>query len=921
MSLTPQDFVAKWKRVTSRERQVYQEHFIDLCHLAGHPTPNEMDPTGKQFAFELGAGKTSGGQGWADVAKLGYFGWEYKGKDHDLNKAYEQLLMYRDALQNPPVLVVSDINQIIIRTNYTNMPTRTITLTLDDMLKAESLKVLRAVFFNPDELKPQITVAGVTEEAARQFSKLAGNLRKYGEEPQQIAHFLIRLIFCLFAEDVGLLPEKLFPRMLTQSKHHANIFAGMLRQLFQAMRGGGSFGADAILYFNGGLFDNDLVLELDGEAMDTIAGIDALDWGAIEPSIFGTLFERGLDPTNRSELGAHYTGKDDIVLVVEPVLMAPLRRQWQALQTECSELADQAQSLSEKKRAQEIAKLGGKLRDFADTLATIRVLDPACGSGNFLYVALQLLLDLQHEVINFSDALGAGRFFISVSPSQVFGIEKNEYAHELAQVTIWIGYIQWMLKNGYGLPSEPILKKMDNIQNMDAILAFDADGKPFEPDWPHADVIVGNPPFLGGSKFRRELGDEYTEKLWELYRDRLPSTADLVCYWFENARHLIETKKAKRVGLLSTNSIRDGFNRRVLERIKETGNIFMAWGDREWVLDGASVNISMVGFDDGTEQQKILDGKTVRSINSDLTTNFDLTKAYRLSENFGIAFSGTKKYGPFELDKLKAFEILNASGNPNGRPNSDVVKPWANGLNILRGNPDMWIIDFGVDTPFEYEKPFEYVLNHVKPERDKVRRDKTRRNWWLFEETRIGMRRAIAPLRRFIVTSMMAKHRVFVWMKHPTMPDQTLIVTARDDDYFLGLLSSRPHLLWALGLGSTMEDRPRYTHTSTFETFPFPWAPGSESLDDPRVQAIAAAAKELVEMRDRWLNPEGLSEAERKKRTLTNLYNARPTWLDLAHQRLDAAVFDAYGWPHDLSDEQILERLLALNLQRARKAV
>ena len=380
MSLTPQDFVAKWKRVTSRERQVYQEHFIDLCHLAGHPTPNEMDPTGKQFAFELGAGKTSGGQGWADVAKLGYFGWEYKGKDHDLNKAYEQLLMYRDALQNPPVLVVSDINQIIIRTNYTNLPTRTITLTLDDMLKPESLKVLRAVFFNPDELKPQITVAGVTEEAAKQFSKLAGNLRKYGEDPQQIAHFLIRLIFCLFAEDVSLLPDKLFPRMLTQSKHHASVFAGMLRQLFQAMRGGGSFGADAILHFNGGLFDNDLVLELDGEAMDTIAGIDALDWGAIEPSIFGTLFERGLDPTKRSELGAHYTGKDDILLVVEPVLMAPLRRQWQALQTESNELAAQAQGLPEKKRAQEIARLGGKLRDFADTLASIRVLDPACGA-------------------------------------------------------------------------------------------------------------------------------------------------------------------------------------------------------------------------------------------------------------------------------------------------------------------------------------------------------------------------------------------------------------------------------------------------------------------------------------------------------------------------------------------------------------
>ncbi len=334
MPLTPQDFVSKWKRADARERQSVQEHFIDLCALVGHETPMQADPTGTRFAFEMGAAKTSGGQGWADVAKLGFFGWEYKSKDSDLDKAYEQLLRYRDALQNPPLLIVSDINNIVIRTNYTNLPTRTITLTLDDLLTAEGLKTLKTVFFSPEKLKPTVTVESVTKEAASHFSRLAENLRKYGNDPQEIAHFLIRLLFCLFAEDIGLLPEKLFPRLLEQTRHNSKDFADVLRQLFHAMNKGGYFGADKILYFNGGLFDNDNVLPLDSADMQIIADIDALDWAAIKPSIFGTLFERGLDPSKRSQLGAHYTGEDDILLIVEPVLMAPLRREWEQVKDE-----------------------------------------------------------------------------------------------------------------------------------------------------------------------------------------------------------------------------------------------------------------------------------------------------------------------------------------------------------------------------------------------------------------------------------------------------------------------------------------------------------------------------------------------------------------------------------------------------------
>ncbi|MBN1452652.1 MAG: class I SAM-dependent DNA methyltransferase [Anaerolineales bacterium] len=935
MTFTPQDFVSKWKRVTSREKQTYQEHFIDLCHLVGHQTPNESDPTGTRFAFEMGAAKTSGGQGWADVAKLGYFGWEYKSKDADLDRAYVQLLSYRDALRNPPLLVVSDINQIIIRTNYTDFPTRTYVITLDDMLEPESLEILKAVFTNPEQLKPQETVESVTQAAAAQFSRLAENLRRYGDDPQEIAHFLIRLLFCLFAEDIGLLPEKLFPRLLEQTRRNSKDFSEVLRQLFRAMNTGGYFGADKILHFDGGLFDDDRVLPLDGADMDIIADIDALDWGAIKPSIFGTLFERGLDPSKRSQLGAHYTGEEDIVLIVEPVLMAPLRREWKELQVECQGLKVEADGLSGKKRAATIEKISAKLRAFADKIAAIKVLDPACGSGNFLYVALRLLLDLQNEVINFSDEMGAGRFFVSVTPAQLYGIETNEYAYELAQMTIQIGYIQWLRDNGYGQPPEPILKQVKNILHMDAVLAYKTSevsetSEVYEPEWPPADVIVGNPPFLGGNKIRAELGDQYVDALFKLYENRVPASADLVCYWFEKARSMIANEKTKRAGLLATQGIRGGANRKVLERIKESGDIFWAQSDRDWILDGATVHVSMVGFDNGIDKKKVLNNQSVSEIHSDLSSSVNLTQVVGLIENAGICFRSDEKGGPFDIDEETAIKMLNARNNPNGKPNSDVVRPYFNAKDILQGWQNHWIIDFGSETIIEdascFEMPFEFVKLTVKPVRDKVRNQREKTYWWLHRRPAPDMRIAIQNLQRFMVTPAVSKHRVFAWLSGNSIPDHQLHVIARDDDYFFGILHSIVHELWARATGTQLREAEsgfRYTPSTCFETFPFPWPPGAEPLDDPRVGAIAQAAQELVEQRERWLNLQTsevfeTSEVLRDpKRTLTNLYNARPTWLELAHKKLDEAVFAAYGWPSDLSDEEILERLLALNLARA----
>ncbi len=920
--LTPHEFVTKWRGDTRKERSVSQEHFIDLCRLIGHETPG--DNRNGTLVFEAGVGKSGGGQGWADVWKRGVFGWEYKGPRADLGKAYQQLQQYRDSLENPPLLVVSDIQTIVVHTNFVNTVKQVTALTLDDLLTPAGLQTLRDIFTHPEALRPAITIQQVTEQAAGDFADLADLLRKYKEEPQASAHFLIRLLFCLFAEDSGLLPTGLFTKIITATRHKAPAFAAQVTTLFGAMATGGFFGTDDIKHFNGGLFDNNTALPLDSDGMAILERVSALDWSSIEPSIFGTLFERSLDSSKRAQLGAHYTSRDDILLIVEPVLMLPLRRRWTIVEADARDLAAQRDAASGPKRNKLHLDLQRKLQDFASEIAGTRVLDPACGSGNFLYVALKQLLDLEKQVINLGADLGLSRMFPLVGPEQLLGIETNELAHELAQVTVWIGYIQWLKDNGFGEPSQPILQSLRTILHMDAILAFDENGKPVEPAWPDADVIVGNPPFLGGKRLRSELGDAYVNQIFTLYNGRVPREADLVTYWFERARALIEQNTVQRAGLLATQAIRGGANRKVLERITQSGDIFMAWSDRKWIQDGAAVQVSMVGFDAGKETKHELDGVAVQHINVNLTSNLDLTKAQRLIENSRIAFMGDTKGGAFDVNPDHVVSLLTASLNPNGKPNTDVVVPWVNGLDITRRPRGMFIIDFGVDMlegdAALYELPFAYIAREVKPERVKNNRAAYRERWWIHVEPRPALRTALKPLQRYIGTPRLTKHRLFVYLNAQILPDSQVIAIARDDDYFLGVLHSNVHELWARAMGTQLREAEsgfRYTPSTTFETFPFPWAPGHEPQSDPRVEAIATAAKRLVERRDAWLNEAGLSDAEMKKRTLTNLYNARPDWLAEAHHHLDAAVYAACGWPSDLADEEILARLLALNLERA----
>jgi type II restriction/modification system DNA methylase subunit YeeA len=1009
--MTADAFIAKWSKVELTERSAAQAHFLDLCELVGHPKPQDADPKGDSFTFERGASKQSGGDGWADVWKQDFFGWEYKGRHKDLDAAYDQLLEYRADLNNPPLLVVCDMDIIRVRTNFNNAPTRTYELTLETLARKRSLEILDAVFFAPDKLRPGVTSEAITEHASGHFAEIAESMRKRGLEPQAVAHFLVRVVFCLFAEDVGLLERGLFTQLVTRAGGDPKKFARYVADLFSAMATGGDFLLEPIRHFNGSLFDGTPVLELTVAEIAAIGAVANEDWSAVDVSISGTLFERGLDPAKRSQLGSRYTSRAHIETTIEPVVLAPLRREWATVRAK-------AESLLVIGKKQPRSQAENLVVAFLEHLKTVRVLDPAGGSGNFLYVTLQALLELEKEVNHFLREHGFTPQFPQVNPLQLYCLEIDPYAHDLSQTVVWIGYIQWLRANGYGFPAEPILKGMSaNFRCADALFT----------DWPGVDFIVGNPPFLGGKKLRTGdrkrpgsgLGDEYVEKLFATYHDRVPPEADLCCYWFEKARQQVQDGKCRRAGLLATQAIRGGANREVLKRIKETGDIFFAESDRDWILAGVNVHVSLVGFDDGAETLRSLDGRAVVAINPNLTATADVTTAKQLQANLDVAFMGTTKGGAFDIPEELALEFIRVP-NVNGKPSSDVVVPWVNGMDLTQRPSGTWIIDYGVgmaeaDAVY-YESPFEYLRRHVKPQRESSRT--TIKEWWLHERRREEMRLALAPLPRFLCTTRVSKYRLFVWLQAPTLPDSATFAFARADDYFFGVLQSRAHEIWARVQGTQVREREsgfRYTPTTCFETFPFPFpddlepswpepvspppqskeqteldrfyaenlaaknyfmgkedpppygSPSSSALCTPQFAldhraAIAAAAKHLNEEREVWLNPPELTEtrtlefpgsssgpwaryvdletvdaetgvgtvryprleprdaecaAKLKKRTLTNLYNERPAWLDLAHKKLDAAVAAAYGWPADLSDEQILERLLALNLARA----
>jgi type II restriction/modification system DNA methylase subunit YeeA len=606
-----------------------------------------------------------------------------------------------------------------------------------------------------------------------------------------------------------------------------------------------------------------------------------------------------------------------------------------------------------------------KKHALVERLRNLQILDPACGSGNFLYLALQGVKDIENKANLECEMLGLDPRLPMIGPEIVRGIEINPLAAELARTTIWIGDIQWRLRNGIHAKPKPILRKLEAIECRDALIAaapelMQAGGskkgglsgvtKYIEAQWPAAEFIVGNPPFLGIRLMRDRLGSEVVDRLFEIYRGRVSREADFVVYWFEKAHAAVKAGRTKCVGLVATNSIRGGANRKILDQIVGDAGIFEAWSDEPWVIDGAAVRVSLICFskDYGSVH---LDGRNVSRINADLTPgDLDLTKAMPLVENQGIASNGISKKGKFESDGNLARAWITREYNPNQRSNDAVLSPWRNGEHVTRDRfADKWIINFAGMTEQEachFEAPFEYVKATVKPFRDRSNSTLERRYWWRLARPASGLFEALRGFRRYIVTPEVSKYRIFVWLSAGVCPDKNLVAIARDDDTSFGILHSRFHRAWSSRLGTSLEDRPRYTSSTTFDTYPFPDGltpniPANRYAGDPRAVGIGEAAKRLDDLRNGWLNPpelvriepevapgypgrirpkDAVAAATLRERTLTSLYNQRPQWLVDAHRALDSAVAAAYGWPADISEEDALGELLRLNLSRASKS-
>ncbi|MGB7502501.1 MAG: DNA methyltransferase, partial [Azonexus sp.] len=599
--MTPQAFIAKWRDNPLTERAGAQAHFDDLCDLLGVDKPRDPE----NYCFERGARKASGGNGWADVWMRSRFGWENKKPGRDLDAALKQLTDYTLQLDNPPLLVVSDRERIVIHTAFTGYPDEPREIRIEQLVDPEKRQILRWVFTDPEKLRPEKSTAAITAEAAGHFAELAAAMRRRGGGGQQVAHFLVQCLFCMFAEDEHLLPANIFTDLLGHAIGDPAKAARRIEKLFHAMQqSGGEYGDHDIAWFNGGLFKTIDIPALTATDLAALHRAAAdMDWRAIDPTIFGTLFERGLDPAARAPLGAHFTDTDTITKLIDPLISEPLLAEW---------AKTKAEILAKPKKAK------AAYQTFLLRLNHFRVLDPACGSGNFLYLALKALRDVEKRAHVEAQELGLGaELSMQTGPHNILGLEINEFAAELARVTVWIGDIQWCRRNGYAHAINPILKALDGIEHRDALL--NPDGS--EAEWPTADVIVGNPPFLGDKVMRSELGADYVETLRKTYDGRVPGGADLVTYWFEKARAQIAAGKLQAAGLVSTNSIRGGANRKVLERIVETTRIFEAWSDEEWVNDGAAVRVSLLGFGPifPVDRSNRLDGLEVGSIHADLT--------------------------------------------------------------------------------------------------------------------------------------------------------------------------------------------------------------------------------------------------------------------------------------------------------------
>lgn len=877
----------------------------------------------------------------------------------------------------PPFILVCDVGHCIEvyadfsgqGKNYTQFPDRQgFRIYLEDLRRPDIRERLKAIWDEPQTLDPTQTSARVTRDIAKRLAQVSQALEKKDYPAEDVAMFLMRCLFTMFAEDVGLLPEKSFKALLEECESNPAAFVPSVTQLWEAMNSGGWAHAlkAEVRKFNGEFFRDKAALPLGREEIGELRRAADYDWREVDPSIFGTLVEQALDPVERKRLGAHYTPRAYVERLVIVTVMEPLREDWRNVQ-----------ATAEAKRAGGDAEgAAAEVRAFHDKLCATRVLDPACGTGNFLYVSLELMKRLEGEVLEALSDLGGqealhGLGSHSIDPHQFLGMEINPRAAAIAELVLWIGYLQWHFRTRGGPPDEPILRAFRNIQVKNAVLTWDGaplpkivDGKetypnPRRPDWPAAEFIVGNPPFIGGKDIRARLGNDPTEALWSAHK-HMNESADFVMYWWDRAAELLTRKGTvlRRFGLVTTNSISQVFQRRVMEKhlnARKPISLAMAINDHPWTKateEAAQVRIAMTvgeaGSHDGVLREVVSEAaldtdapqvefrESSGTINSDLTIGVDVAKCSPLQANEGLSSRGMSLHGAgFIVTPQQAAHL--GLGKREGLEKH--IRDYRNGRDLTARSRGVMVIDlFGLtseEVRAKFPEVYQHLLANLKPEREKeASRSGSKdsqsyaKSWWIFGKPRQELRPALEGLPRYIATVETTKHRVFQFLDASILPDNMLVAIGSDDAFHLGVLSSGVHVTWTLAQGGTLEDRPRYTKSQCFDPFPFPDA------NNIQKQTIRVIAEELDAHRKRVL-------AEHAHLTLTGLYNmleelrkgVKPDDLDDKHRRifddglvlilkelhdrLDVAVAEAYGWPVDLSDEDILGRLVALNKERA----
>ncbi len=1071
-------FIARWAASGAAERANYQLFLTELCDALELPRPDPAtaDEAANAYVFDKAVPLPHGTIGFMDLYRRGCFVLEAKqgsdprqgsqlsekvgfpplsaeaerrlrarkrgtavrgtaAWDTAMERAKEQAQGYARNLPpdevrggRPPFLVIVDVGQSIAlytefsRTggNYIPFPDpRRYRIGLAELADPAVRELLRQVWLDPMGLDPARRTARVTREIAGRLARLAQSLEGAGHGAEAVAGFLMRCLFTMFAEDVGLLPRGAFSQLLADARRNVASFPPLVAELWRTMATGGFSVAlrVPVPHFNGGLFEDGAALPLNADQLQLLIEAAGADWRDVEPAIFGTLLMRALDPVERHNLGAHFTPRAYVERLVLPTIIEPLRAEWDAAKAAALLLAEGGRT----------AEALAEVEAFQRRLASVRILDPAAGSGNFLYVTLEHLKRLEGEALEVRRALGGEQMLLElqglmVRPEQFHGLEVNPWAAAIAELVLWIGFLQWHLRtrgDATGLP-EPILRNLHNIECRDAVLAWDAveplldaagrpitrwDGRTLKPHpvtgepvpdetarvpahryinprpatWPEADFIVGNPPFIGTARMREALGDGYAEAVRRAYRN-VPDSADYVMFWWDKAAELVAAGRARRFGLITTNSLRQTFNRRVLEhhlaatpsvgaplagaqgqvrdgqvrdgqvrdgQVRDLPlHLAFAIPDHPWVdsAEGAAVRIAMTvaaaGAGSGVLQQVVSErpgddgtadvtlAERRGEILADLTIGANIAGAQPLQANAGICGRGVQLFGSGFIvtpDEAQSLGLGTVPGLENH------IRPYRNGRDLTAIPRDVMVIDlFGLtaeEVRSRFPAVYQWVYERVKPERDQNNRASYRNNWWIHGEPRAALRPALAGLPRYIATVETSRRRFFIFLDAAILPDNKLINIALDDAYFLGVLSSRIHLTWALAAGSWLGvgNDPVYVKTACFEKFPFPAATEAQQA------RIRGLAEELDSHRKR-------QQALHPKLTLTDMYNVlgklragEPltakekatheqglvSVLRQLHDELDAAVATAYGWPPALPDDDILARLVALNAERA----